>query len=78
MGLISLWSSVIFTETNSFISSAPAALMAGFRVGGKKGGNKELLRGTLVTWLTDGLIRTLSLGLSEAFLSESARSGSFS
>lgn len=73
-----MWSSVIFTEPNSFISPVPAALMAGFRVGGEKGGYEELLRRTQATQLTDGLIRDTFLGLSEASLSELARSGSFS
>lgn len=46
----------LLRPTASF-SSVPVALMAGFRLGGEKGGSEELLRGTQVTWLTDGLIR---------------------
>lgn len=46
----------LLSPTASF-SLVSAALMAGFRVGGEKGGSEEFLRGTQVTWLTDGLIR---------------------
>lgn len=47
-------------------------------MGGEKGGNEELLQGTQATRLTDGLIKDTFLGPKWSFLSESARSGSFS
>jgi hypothetical protein len=46
----------LLSPTASF-SSAPAALMAGFRVGGEKEENEELLREAQETQLRNGLIR---------------------